>query len=239
MKYRDYFEWEEPVASSPSHRILAMRRGENEGFLILRVHPPEEEALSILEALFVKGDSPPSQQVKMAVEDSYKRLLSPSMETEIRAVTKERADEEAIRIFAENLRQLLLASPLGQKNVLAIDPGFRTGCKIVCLDRQGKLAHTDTLYLHQSEGTSKLRRRFKSSVTVSGGRYFGNGTAEGDEAFIRGLNPPREIQVVMVNESGASVYSASEAAGKNSDQDVTVRGRSPFDADSRILLQNW
>jgi uncharacterized protein len=229
MKYRDYFEWEEPVATAPSHRILAMRRGENEGFLILRVHPPEEEALAILEALFVKGDSPPSQQVKMAIEDSYKRLLSPSMETEIRAVTKERADEEAIRIFAENLRQLLLASPLGQKNVLAIDPGFRTGCKIVCLDRQGKFVHTDTLYLHQSEratseAAAKIQefcQRFQVEAVA-----IGNGTAGREtEAFIRGLNLPREIQVVMVNESGASVYSASEVAREEfPDQDVTVRG---------------
>jgi len=229
MKYRDYFEWEEPVATAPSHRILAMRRGENEGFLTLRVHPPEEEALAILEGLFVKGDSLPSQQVKMAVEDGYKRLLAPSMETEIRTVTKERADEEAIRIFAENLRQLLLASPLGQKNVLAIDPGFRTGCKVVCLDRQGKLVHTDTLYLHQSEratseAAAKIQafcQRFQVEAVA-----IGNGTAGREtEAFIRGLNLPREIQVVMVNESGASVYSASEVAREEfPDQDVTVRG---------------
>ena len=229
MKYRDYFEWEEPVATAPSHRVLAMRRGENEGFLILRVHPPEEEALAILEGLFVKGDSLPSQQVKMAVEDGYKRLLAPSMETEIRTVTKERADEEAIRIFAENLRQLLLASPLGQKNVLAIDPGFRTGCKVVYLDRQGKLVHTDTLYLHQSEratseAAAKIQafcQRFQVEAVA-----IGNGTAGREtEAFIRGLNLPREIQVVMVNESGASVYSASEVAREEfPDQDVTIRG---------------
>jgi protein Tex len=229
VKYRDYFEWEEPVATAPSHRILAMRRGENEGFLILRVHPPEEEALAILEGLFLKGDSPPSQQVKMAVEDGYKRLLAPSMETEIRTVTKARADEEAIRIFAENLRQLLLASPLGQKNVLAIDPGFRTGCKVVCLDRQGKLLHTDLLYLHQSErGASEaaakvqdLCERFQVEAMA-----IGNGTAGREtEAFIRGLNLAKEIQIVMVNESGASVYSASEVAREEfPDQDVTVRG---------------
>ena len=229
VKYRDYFEWEEPVATAPSHRILAMRRGENEGFLILRVHPPEEEALAILEGLFLKGDSPPSEQVKMAVEDGYKRLLAPSMETEIRAVTKARADEEAIRIFAENLRQLLLASPLGQRNVLAIDPGFRTGCKVVCLDRQGKLLHTDILYLHQSErGESEaaakiqeLCERFQIEAVA-----IGNGTGGREtEAFIRGLNLAKEIQVVMVNESGASVYSASEVAREEfPDQDVTVRG---------------
>jgi uncharacterized protein len=206
-----------------------MRRGENEGVLILRIQPPEEEALMILEGLFVRGDSLPSQQVKMAVEDGYKRLLAPSMETEIRAVTKERADEEAIRIFAENLRQLLLASPLGQKNILGVDPGFRTGCKVVCLDRQGKLVHTDTLYLHQSEreaseAAAKIRefcQRFQVEAVA-----IGNGTAGREtEGFIRGLNLPREIQVVMVNESGASVYSASDAAREEfPDQDVTVRG---------------
>jgi uncharacterized protein len=143
IKYKDYFDWEEPVGTAPSHRILAMRRGEKEGYLTLRVIPPEEEALIILENLFVKGKGLSSEQVRMAGHDSYKRLLSSSMETEIRLAAKKRADEEAIRVFAENLRQLLLASPLGQKNVLAIDPGFRTGCKVVCLDRQGKLLHNE------------------------------------------------------------------------------------------------
>ena len=151
IKYKDYFDWQEPVGTAPSHRILAMRRGEKEGFLTLRVLPPEDEALDILDGLFVKGEGPASQQVRMSVHDSYKRLLSPSMETEIRLETKKRADEEAIRVFVENLRQLLLAPPLGQKNVLAIDPGFRTGCKVVCLDRQGKLLHTETIYPLQSE----------------------------------------------------------------------------------------
>ena len=151
IKYQDYYEWEEPVNAAPSHRILAMRRGENEGFLTLRVSPPEQEALALLEPFFIKGTTQASEQVKQALDDSFSRLLYPSMETEIRMVTKKRADEEAIRVFAENLRQLLLASPLGQKNVLAIDPGIRTGCKVVCLDRQGKLLHTDTIFLHQSE----------------------------------------------------------------------------------------
>ncbi len=151
MKYKDYFDWEESVSTAPSHRILAMRRGEKEGFLSLRVTPPEEDAIAILESLFVKGNGAAAQHVKMAVHDSYKRLLSISMETEVRLETKKRADEEAIRVFAANLRQLLLAPPLGQKNVLAIDPGFRTGCKVVCMDRQGKLLHTETIYPHQSE----------------------------------------------------------------------------------------
>jgi uncharacterized protein len=229
IKYRDYFDWEEPVNTAPSHRILAMRRGEKEGFLNLRVLPPEAEALDILDALFVKGEGPASQQVKMSVHDSYKRLLSPSMETEIRLGTKKRADEEAIRIFVENLRQLLLAPPLGQKNVLAIDPGFRTGCKVVCLDRQGKLLHSETIYPLQSkkgaaDASSKILEmceRFSIEAIA-----VGNGTAGREtEAFIRSLDLSKNIQLVMVNESGASVYSASEVAREEfPDQDVTVRG---------------
>jgi uncharacterized protein len=229
IKYRDYFDWEEPVNTAPSHRILAMRRGEKEGFLTLRVIPPEDEALEILDGLFVKGEGLVSQQVRMAVHDSYKRLLSSSMETEVRLATKKRADEEAIRVFVENLRQLLLAPPLGQKNVLAIDPGFRTGCKVVCLDRQGKLLHTETIYPLQSEKAaaeagSKIREmceRFGIEAIA-----VGNGTAGREtETFIRSLDLPKNIQVVMVNESGASVYSASEVAREEfPDQDVTVRG---------------
>ena len=229
IKYKDYFDWEEPVKTAPSHRILAMRRGEKEDFLALRVLPPEDEALEILEGLFVKGEGPASQQVRMSVHDSYKRLLSPSMETEVRLATKKRADEEAIRVFVENLRQLLLAPPLGQKNVLAIDPGFRTGCKVVCLDRQGKLLHTETIYPLQSDkgaadaGSKILEmcERFHIEAIA-----VGNGTAGREtETFIRGLDLSKSIQVVMVNESGASVYSASEVAREEfPDQDVTVRG---------------
>jgi uncharacterized protein len=229
IKYKDYFDWEEPVSTAPSHRILAMRRGENEGFLTLRVIPPEEEALQILDGLFVKGEGPASQQVRMAVHDSYKRLLSSSMETEIRLATKKRADEEAIRVFVENVRQLLLAPPLGQKNVLAIDPGFRTGCKVVCLDRQGKLLHTETIFPLQSEKAaaeagSKVREmceRFGIEAIA-----VGNGTAGREtETFIRSLDLQKNIRVIMVNESGASVYSASEAAREEfPDHDVTVRG---------------
>ena len=150
-KFRDYFAWEEPVASAPSHRVLAMRRGENEKILSLGISPPEEEALKLLEEQFVTGQGPASGQVREAVHDGYRQLLCWSMETEIRLETKKRADEAAIRVFADNLRQLLLAPPLGQKNVLAIDPGFRTGCKVVCLDRQGKLLHNDTIFPHFSE----------------------------------------------------------------------------------------
>ncbi|KKO19085.1 MAG: RNA-binding transcriptional accessory protein [Candidatus Brocadia sp.] len=229
LKYKDYFAWEEPVSTAPSHRILAMRRGEKEGFLSLRVTPPEEEALTILEALFVKGTGESSRQVRMAAHDSYKRLLSISMETEIRLETRKRADEEAIRVFADNLRQLLLAPPLGQKNILAIDPGFRTGCKVVCLDKQGKLVHTDMIYPHQSEkNTSEaaakilaLCEKFQVETIA-----IGNGTAGREtEAFVRTLALPEKIHTVMVNESGASVYSASDVAREEfPDQDVTVRG---------------
>jgi len=229
IKYKDYFDWEEPVKTAPSHRILAMRRGEKEDYLTLRISPPEDEALQILEGLFVKGEGSAPEQVRMSVRDSYKRLLSSSMETEIRLGTKERADEEAIRVFVENLRQLLLAPPLGQKNVLAIDPGFRTGCKVVCLDRQGKLLHTETIFPLQSErgaadATSKIiemcERFHVEAIAV------GNGTGGREtEAFIRSLDLSENIQVVMVNESGASIYSASEVAREEfPDQDVTVRG---------------
>jgi uncharacterized protein len=228
-KYRDYFDWQEPASKAPSHRILAMRRGEKEGVLTLRVHPPEAEALNLVETLFVKGDGAAAQQVRTAVQDSYKRLLSQSMETEIRKATKERADAEAIRVFADNLRQLLLAPPLGRKNVLAIDPGLRTGCKVVCLDRQGKVLNTDTIYPFTSE-KSKLE-----SVTILGKlceRYnfeaiaVGNGTGGREtEALLRGMDLPGNIPVVMVNESGASVYSASQVAREEFPElDVSVRG---------------
>jgi uncharacterized protein len=229
IKYKDYFEWQEPISSAPSHRILAMRRGEKEGFLVLRATPPEEDAITLLEDLVVKGDNPAAQQVKLAVHDCYKRLLSLSMETETRVATKERADAEAIRVFAENIRQLLLSPPLGQKNVLAIDPGFRTGCKVVCIDRQGKLLHTDVIYPHFSEKNTgeagakiiELCKRYDVEAIA-----IGNGTAGREtEAFARQLGLPAQIQIVMVNESGASIYSASEVAREEfPDQDLTVRG---------------
>ena len=229
IKYEDYFKWEEPVAKAPSHRILAMRRGREEGFLRLQVVAPDEKALMILGGLFVKGRSPCATLVQEAVTDSYKRLLSPSMETEILAATKLRADEEAIRVFAENLRQLLLAPPLGQKNVLAIDPGFRTGCKVVCLDRQGQLKHHDVVFPHQSERLAtadaakvvELCEKFDIEIIA-----IGNGTAGREtEAFVKAIKFPRSIPIVMVNESGASIYSASEVARDEfPDQDVTVRG---------------
>ena len=228
-KYEDYFDWNEPVAKAPSHRILAMRRGAREGFLRLQITVSEEQALQMLEGLFVKGHSACSAQVKEAVIDGYKRLLSPSMETEILAATKLRADEEAIKVFAENLRQLLLAPPLGQKNVLAIDPGFRTGCKVVCLDRQGQLKHSDVIFPFQSE---KLAVSEAAKIASLCAQFeieaiaIGNGTASREtEAFIRGIKLAGNIPVVMVNESGASVYSASQVAREEfPNEDVTVRG---------------
>ncbi len=229
IKYKDYFDWEEPVDSTPSHRILAMRRGENEGYLTLSITPPEEDALVIMENLFVKGENPSSEQVKMAVHDCYKRLLSSSMETEIRLASKLSADETAIKVFAENLRQLLLAAPLGQKKVLALDPGFRTGCKVVCLDSQGKLLTNDTIYPHEpqkrvAEAAEKIKSLYKKygSEVIA----IGNGTASREtEAFVQGIGLPGDVPVIMVNESGASIYSASGTAREEfPDHDVTVRG---------------
>ena len=228
-RYRDYFAWEEPAAKVPSHRILAMRRGEKEEFLSLRVLPPEAEALILLTDLFVRGDGAVSAQVRLAVEDSYRRLLSGAMETEIRLTTKKRADAEAIRVFGDNLRQLLLAPPLGQKRLLAIDPGFRTGCKTVCLDAQGKLLHHATIFpllsaRMQEEAAARVKALCLEFAieTIA----VGNGTAGREtEAFLRTLNLPATLPIVMVNESGASVYSASQAARDEfPDQDVTVRG---------------
>ncbi len=226
-KFKDYFEWSEPASKAPSHRILAIRRGEKEGFLMMRVFPPETSALGTLEPLFAKGNTAAAAQVRLAVQESYKRLLGPAMETEMRLELKRRADEESIRVFAENLRELLLASPLGQKSLLAIDPGFRTGCKTVALDAQGKLLHHDVIYPEQgarsaAEAGQKVLafiKHFKLEAIA-----IGNGTAGREtEAFVRKLNPG--IPVLMVNESGASIYSASEVAREEfPDHDITVRG---------------
>ncbi|MFL5729592.1 MAG: Tex-like N-terminal domain-containing protein, partial [Cytophagaceae bacterium] len=215
-KYKDYFEFSEPLHKIPSHRMLAMRRGEKELFLMMDIAPAEEEALELLDTMFVKGRNQASEQVKLAVKDSYKRLLRPSMETEVRLLSKKKADEEAIRVFADNLRQLLLAAPLGQKNVLALDPGFRTGCKVVCLDKQGKLLVNETIYPHEPQRETaksgslikKLCETYKIEAIA-----IGNGTAGREtEAFVKTIGLPPSIQVVMVNESGASVYSASDVA---------------------------
>jgi uncharacterized protein len=228
IKYKDYFEWEEPLKAAPSHRVLAMRRGENESILKLETMPEEEGAITILEEQFVTGNSAGSKQVKLAIQDCYKRLLGPAMETEIRSLSKDKADEEAIRVFAENARQLLLAAPMGQKNVLAIDPGFRTGCKVVCLDRQGKLLENTAIYPHTGQGNvrnaaDKIIELCKKHEVEA--IAIGNGTAGREtEVFIRGLQLP-EITVVMVNENGASIYSASDVAREEfPTQDITVRG---------------
>ena len=228
-KYRDYFQWQEPVAGVPSHRALAMFRGEKEALLSLHMAPPVSSALAILERLFVSGSTQASGQVRLAIQDRYKPLLESSMETEVRKEVRLRAEEAAIRVFADNLRQLLLAPALGQKNILALDPGFRTGCKLVCLDRQGRLMHQDTVYpLLGSRG----REEAASKVLLLCRQYLveaiavGNGTAGREtEAFLRKLDLDPQIAVVMVNESGASVYSASDAARTEfPDQDITVRG---------------
>jgi uncharacterized protein len=228
-KFKDYFDWTEPASAAPSHRVLAIRRGEAEGFLFSRLTPPEEEALDALERLFVKNKSAAAAQVKLAVQDSYKRLLGFAMEGEARTVVKKRADEEAIRVFADNLRELLLAPPLGQKNVLAIDPGFRTGCKVVLLDRQGKLLANDVVYPEQgarnSNEAADLIKAVVKKFNVEA-IAIGNGTASREtETFIRKLGLPPSIPVVMVNESGASIYSASEIAREEfPNHDITVRG---------------
>ena len=210
--------------------MLAIRRGESEGLLMMRIQPPEEEALGLLEPLFVTGQGPAAEQVRLAVQDSYKRLLGPAIEVEMRIESKKRADVEAIRVFAENLRELLLSSPLGRKNVLAIDPGFRTGCKIVCLDRQGKLLHNDVIYpTASSAGQAReaaaallgMIRKYEIEAIA-----IGNGTASREtETFVKALKLPASIPVVMVNESGASIYSASDVAREEfPDHDLTVRG---------------
>src|SRR6201994_48395 len=228
IKYKDYFDWTEPVKSAPSHRILAMRRGEKEEILWLDIKPAEEEAIELMENAFVIGNNPSADQVKQAIADGYKRLLKPSMETEVRLLTKKKADEEAIRVFAENARQLLLSAPLGQKRTMAIDPGFRTGCKVVCLDEQGKLLEYTAIFPHTGAGSAKeaekTTRHLFEKYNIEA-IAIGNGTAGREtELFIRNLNLPNAA-IVMVNESGASIYSASDVAREEfPDKDVTVRG---------------
>jgi uncharacterized protein len=229
QKYKDYFEWEENVKTAPSHRILAMRRGEKEMILMLDISPEEEDAIFIMEKHLVKTDNEASQQVKMAIVDAYKRLLKPSMETEIRIYTKKKADEEAIKVFSENLRQLLLAAPMGQKNVMAVDPGFRTGCKLVCLDKQGQLLFNEAIYPNepqlQTTKSAALILQLVEKYNIEA-IAIGNGTAGREtEKFINSIGLPKSVLVVMVNESGASVYSASEVARDEfKDYDLTVRG---------------
>jgi uncharacterized protein len=230
-KFRDYFDWTEPVSSIPGHRLLAIRRGEAEGFLRVHIEPPEEEALPILERLFLMAPGAPGgEQVRLAAIDSYRRLLGPAIESEVRVESKKKADTEAIRVFSDNLRHLLLAPPLGQRTVLAIDPGFRTGCKVVCLDPQGKLLHHDVIHPTAAspaqvkvagDTVRALAHRFKVEAIA-----IGNGTASREtEQFVRSLGLPSSIIIAVVNESGASVYSASDVAREElPDHDVTVRG---------------
>ncbi len=229
IKYSDYYDWSEPLKKCPSHRLLAMRRGEDEGFLRLSVEPGEENALDILKAIFIKGRNLSSDIVSGAVKDSWKRLLSSSLETEFRNLSKEKADIEAITVFAENLRQLLLGSPLGEKNVLALDPGFRTGCKVVCLDRQGNFIHNETIYPHPPQNETAMSiKKILSLVNAYkiDAIAIGNGTASREtEDFIKWIKFEKDIQVFVVSEAGASIYSASKTAREEfPDYDVTVRG---------------
>ncbi len=224
-KFKDYFDWSENAFKTPSHRILAMFRGQNEEILTVHVLPDEEQALSFIEGKYIQNRSKSAGEVKAAIKDGYKRLLSKSMEKECMAELKSKADETAIHVFAANLKELLLSAPLGQKTILALDPGFRTGCKLVCLDAQGKLLHHDVIYLHDAgkakETLLKLVKTYKSEAVA-----IGNGTAGREtEAFVRSLGLDSAIPIVMVDESGASIYSASEIARQEfPDHDITVRG---------------
>jgi len=229
QNYRTYFDWKEPVKRVPSHRYLAMIRGETEGFLRVEISPPQDKAIDSISKIFIKGNNPSSHEVEKALNDSYKRLLRPAMETEVRAETKEKADEKAIKVFVENLRQLLMAPPLGSKNILAIDPGFRTGCKVVCLDKQGNLKHNETIYPLPPESEVKQSAKKLTSLIDAykiEAIAIGNGTGGKEtERFIKSMRFNKDITAVMVNESGASVYSASKIAREEfPEYDVTVRG---------------
>jgi len=229
QKYRDYFDMSEKLARCSSHRLLAMRRGEAEGCLRVNITPEDEHCLDKLARIFVKGETEASAQVAEAVTDAYKRLLKPSIETEFAAESKAKADTEAIRVFAENLRQLLLAPPLGQKRVLGIDPGFRTGCKVVCLDAQGNLLHNETIYPHPPVNESaQAMRKVQKMVEAYDIQAIaiGNGTAGREtEQFIQNTRFDREVKLFVVSENGASIYSASKIAREEfPDYDVTVRG---------------
>jgi uncharacterized protein len=226
MKYKDYFDFSEPVHKIPSHRILAILRGFLEGFLRMSIAPVEEEATALLEKQYVNDMNSWSDHVKKAIKDAYRRLLQPSLESEFRTALKQKADEEAINVFAENLRQLLLSSPLGSKRILAIDPGYRTGCKVVCLDEKGGLQKTDLIYVHETNRIYHSEYKIKELVKKYQIEAFaiGDGTAGREtEQFIKKLG--LGLPVFLVNEDGASVYSASETAREEfPEEDVTVRG---------------
>ena len=229
IKYKDYFDFSEPLKRCTSHRLLAIRRGEAEGLLKVSISPDDDECTERLERNYVRGNNECSLQVQEAVRDAYKRLLKPSIETEFAALSKQKADEEAIRVFAGNLRQLLLAPPLGQKRVMGIDPGYRTGCKVVCLDAQGNLLHNETIYPHPPKSEHALSSRKLTKLVE---QYaieaiaIGNGTASREtESFVTSLRYDRKLQVFVVSEDGASIYSASKTAREEfPDYDVTVRG---------------
>ncbi len=229
IKYKDYFDFSEPLKRCTSHRLLAIRRGEAEELLKVSISADDEECAERLERNYVRGNNECSRQVQEAVHDAYKRLLKPSIETEFAALSKEKADEEAIRVFAGNLRQLLLAPPLGQKRVMGIDPGYRTGCKVVCLDAQGNLLHNETIYPHPPKSEHALSSRKLTKLVE---QYaieaiaIGNGTASREtEAFVTNQRYDRKLQVFVVSEDGASIYSASKTAREEfPEYDVTVRG---------------
>lgn len=228
-KYRDYFDWQEPLKRCSSHRLLAIRRGEAEGMLKVSITPNDDYCMERLQRQYVRGRNGSSEQVSMAVDDAYKRLLKPSIESEFAGMSKEKADEEAIRVFAENLRQLLLASPLGQKRVMGIDPGFRTGCKVVCLDAQGNLLHNENIYPHPpvgktKEAMSRLQKMLEAYRIEA--IAIGDGTASREtESFVKSMRFYTDVQVFVVSEQGASIYSASKLAREEfPEYDVTVRG---------------
>ncbi len=229
IKYNDYFDYSEPLKKCPSHRILAMRRGEDEGILKLSVAPDEVKAIDLLDELFIKGYFDVVEHVRMAIRDCYKRLLQPSLENEFRGVSKEKADETAISVFSKNLRQLLMAPPLGEKRTLAIDPGYRTGCKVVCIDQNGNLLTNTTIYPHAPQN-ERSKAQHKLSTLVEQYKIeaiaIGNGTASREtENLVKNTRYNREIQVFVVSEAGASVYSASKVAREEfPEYDVTVRG---------------
>jgi uncharacterized protein len=229
IKFKDYFSWEESLRKAPSHRVLAMRRGENEGFLRVSIDPDKELALETLNRMFVKGKGGSSDQVILAVKESFNRLIAPSIETEFAHLSKEKADKEAIAVFAGNLRQLLLAPPLGPRRILAIDPGYRTGCKVVCLNAQGDPVHNETIYPHPPREDRKMAAKKLTSMVEAyeiEAIAIGNGTASREtETFIKNLHYDRELKVFVVSEDGASVYSASSLAREEfPGYDVTVRG---------------
>lgn len=229
QKYKDYFEWEESLKKIPSHRLLAIRRGEREGILIMDTFIPEESAVDALTRQFVSGSNEASEHVLTAVKDGYKRLIKPSIETEVRLESKKMADQEAIHVFVDNVKQLLMAAPLGQKAVMAIDPGFRTGCKLVCLDQQGKLLEHTAIYPNEPQKDIQTAGAVVAALCQKHhieAIAIGNGTASREtEQFVKGIGLPASIIVAMVNESGASIYSASEVAREEfKDYDLTVRG---------------